>query len=144
MTDLQTTSQFPSPTSAITTIPDFSIRKPPRQFRIDSDTFHVPAVLPAAVAVEFSRMTKMNPNEQFLAIGEVLDIVMLPESAELFARRMRDPSNPIGVEHIAEVVQWLMQEYGDRPTQPSSDSQASPMTTGTPSTAGAPLVESTP
>lgn len=75
---------------------------------------------------------------------EFLDLVLEPESALRFAERMRSTVDPITMEQATEVFQWLLGEYGNRPTKPSNSSAASPEGNGTSSTVGAQLETSIP
>lgn len=111
----------------------------PQTFMIDDDLFECARVLPAGVGRKFAQLQDKSPVEQFDGIGEILDIVLLPESAERFAARMVDPQNPISMEQIGQIIEWLVEEYGGRPTTPSANSLPSPTGTGTSSTDGAPV-----
>lgn len=76
---------------------------------------------------------------------QFLDLVLEPESAQLFARRLTSVTNPITLEQAQEIYQWLLSEYGRRPTKPSnSSSPASPVDAGMSSTDGAQLTVSRP
>lgn len=71
------------------------------------------------------------------AVGEVmnlLDELLLPQSAERFAERMKSKTEPIELEQVFEIFQWLIGEYGDRPTSPLSSSSNGHSGTGTSST----------
>lgn len=66
-----------------------------------------------------------------MAIGTFLDAVLLPESAERFADRFRDPTNPITLEQATELLTWLVEEvYVGRPTARSRPSRPGPRATG--------------
>lgn len=45
--------------------------------------------------------------------------------------KMMDPRDPFGIEVIAAVMSWLLEEWSDRPTTPSSRSSVSPKQSGT-------------
>jgi len=70
-------------------------------------------------------------------LGDFMDAVMFPESAKEFAERIRDPLHPIDDTQIGEIVIWLIQEYGERPTNPPSLSLPGRTETGQSSTDGA-------
>lgn len=53
---------------------------------------------------------------------EFLDTVLTEESAQRFAELLRSKNNPVSFQQIQDIVQWLITEYGDRPTVPSKSS----------------------
>lgn len=113
----------------------------PHSFKLGDDRFDCAAKLPAGVIRDFGKMRRLftdaqavtdnddrqaelieQANEMFFGL---LDIVLLPESAERFAVRMRDPLNPIDMTDVSNVIQWIVVEYGGRPTQPPNGSSPS-------------------
>jgi hypothetical protein len=128
-----------------TEIRDFSKARKDISFRVDDDMFHAARGIPAEVlldfAAEFSSMeTSATVDQQLKAFRSMLDVVLLPESLERFNARMRDRANPIEIDQVEEIVTWLMEQYGLRPTEPSSSSPAGPSVPGpgTTSTASTP------
>lgn len=137
-------------------IKDLTDRTPrkPRRFKLDPDVFECAAKLPAGVVQDVSALRKgvlliqsqqaagIEPDEEFVerlntTFFGMLDVILLRESAERFAKRMRDPENPIDTEDIQRFIAWVIEAYGGgRPTTPSSDSSTSLPTTGTSSTDG--------
>lgn len=67
-------------------------------------------------------------------IMQMLDELLLPDSAVRFAERMKSKTEPIDLEQVMGVFQWLISEYGERPTSPLSSSSNGHSGTGTPST----------
>jgi hypothetical protein len=61
------------------------------------------------------------------AILDALGLVLLPDSAAAVAKRLGDLENPIELEQASEVMIWLLEKYGLRPTQPSSNSAGGPV-----------------
>lgn len=48
---------------------------------------------------------------------------VMPESEyERFEKLMEDPKRIVSMDTLSEIMSWLIEEYTDRPTQPSSDS----------------------
>lgn len=114
------------------------------EFRIDDDVFRCHPVLPADVLMDFAVKAEGmgdNPSgEQGIqAMLDVLQATLLPEHFQRFRERMRDPAKaaeearaagraapapyvPIGLDQVSEIVPWIMEEYGLRPTAPSEDS----------------------
>jgi hypothetical protein len=129
----------------MTEIRDFSKKRRDISFRVDDDVFHAARGVPAEVlldfAAEFAGMdTSATVDVQLKAFRSMLEVVLLPESLERFNGRMRDRANPIEIDQVEEIVTWLMEQYGLRPTGPSSSSPAGPPAPepGTTLTAGTP------
>ncbi len=136
----------PPPTAAR----DFSRPRPPLDFTIDGDTFHAARVLPGDVFAEFVTLYNSTGDtetyqQQHDMLKQALQLALLDESWQRFAARLADKANPIDDDQMSDVVLWLLEEYGMRPTQPSpdsSDGHASPES-GTSSTESTPPEEST-
>lgn len=65
-----------------------------------------------------------------------LDLVMLPESQQRFAERLRSIDEPIELTQVHQVYNWLISEYSKRPTQPLLSSSNGHSGTGESLTAG--------
>jgi hypothetical protein len=48
--------------------------------------------------------------------------VMPPEEYERFGKLMEYPKRIVPMDTLSEIMSWLIEEYTDRPTEPSSDS----------------------
>lgn len=119
-------------------IKNFSKKRRDIVFQIDDDVFQAVPVIPAETMIQFAESmtssdpSKMSPAEMVGTLRRVIEMVLLPESLALFSKRMADPRNPIDMEQLDEVVTWLFEEYGMRPTSesPSSSAGGSPVVPG--------------
>jgi hypothetical protein len=66
-----------------------------------------------------------------------LDEVLVEESRQRFAARLRSKTNPIDLTQVRQAHQYLVERYANRPSMPSSVSTNGHGTTGPSSTAGA-------
>lgn len=137
----------PTPAAAMTAASpptaakDFSRKRKRLDFTIDSDTFDAAVALPGDVYAEFVTLYNKTGDvatyqDQHDLLKSALQLALLPESWDRFAARLKDKAKPIDDDQMADVVLWLLEEYGMRPTQPSpssSDGSADPES-GTPST----------
>lgn len=131
-------------------IKNFTKKRTPLRFQIDDDLFDAVPTIPAEIMIEFAESmtsadpTKMAPKEMVGALRRVIEMVLHPESLARFKTRMKDPLNPIDMEQLDEIVTWLFEEYGMRPTEESSSSSAggSPVVPGITSMATLPDVVS--
>jgi hypothetical protein len=119
----------PIPAEA-TPVKDFTRERKRLLFRIDDDLFEAAQALPgkalARFAGRFADLEKATPEAQLDAIADALSMVLLPESNSRFQKRLDDLEHPIELEQGSDVIAWLMEEYGNRPTGPSSDSSTGP------------------
>lgn len=123
------------------------VRKPV-EFEIDDEKFDAVPALPAdtmmEMTTEFAAMDEGDPEESIKAMLAVLEKFLLPDSFRRFRARMGDKQRPIEFPQVQEVIFWLLEQYGMRPTEQSSDSAdglPNPAS-GTNSTASTPVVES--
>ena len=148
MTELLTSPNgVAAPPAAVAPAPppagrDFSRKRKQLVFTIDGDVFEAATVLPGDVFAEFvglydGRAEAETYQQQRDMLKKALSLALFPDSYELFARRLQDKQRPVDDNQMADVVMWLLEEYGMRPTEPSepsSDGPASPES-GTNSTA---------
>jgi hypothetical protein len=111
----------------MTEMRDFSKKRKDITFRVDEDVFQAARGVPAEVLLDFAREfagmdVSATVDQQLKAFRSLLDVVLLPESLERFNARMRDRENPIEIDQVEDIVTWLMEEYGLRPTEAPSSS----------------------
>lgn len=111
---------------------DFTLPMEPKVFRIDDDLFKAPAIISpialkklaglhaqlgdgAAVAADIDRSLNL--------IGDMFTILLPGESGIRFRERLLSETEPIDLtRQVLPILYWLLEEYGMRPTQPSSPS----------------------
>lgn len=153
MTELLTHPNGIAPTTPAPPAPaarDFTKKRKRLTFTIDGDTFEAASALPGDVFAEFVTLYNGTADtetfqQQHDLLKQALELALLPESWERFAARLQDKERPIDDDQMSDVILWLMEEYGMRPTQPSqpsSDGSANPES-GTSSTESTPPEEST-
>lgn len=121
-------------------IADFSFSIEPKRCRVGDDIFEFAPVLPLGMMEKVTRMGNLGEvmRERGLApILELMQSLMFPKSYERFVERVNDVVLPIDHTVFMRMMQWLLEVYGLRPTEPSSPSSESPESTGMTSTAGA-------
>lgn len=119
----------PIPAEA-TPVKDFTRERKRLVFRIDDDLFEAATALPGNVlaqfATRFSNIESIPLDQQLKVFADALGLVLLPEANSRFQKRLDDLQNPIELEQASDVIQWLLEAYGLRPTEPSSDSSTGP------------------
>lgn len=111
-------------------VKDFTTPKRTIKFKIDDDVFEAAPEIAAGLMLEFASEAD-RLDEQSLASADAMHIMttlmqalLLPQSFTVFKSRLSDQLHPIGVQTFADVVSWLLEQYGLRPTE--SDSESSP------------------
>jgi hypothetical protein len=103
---------------------DFTPAERVIRFRIRGETFEAAPDLPAMVAIQLAELAekKDESESQGKVFADMFRLLLLPESAERFIERMSDLQRPISIRMINDIMPWLMEEYGLRPTTAPSDS----------------------
>lgn len=138
-------------------IKDFTLPDKPKPFKVDEsgEVYVAPPLLPPSTLVAMVRAAKSiatllaagDEEGLITGLGSVFTEILDEETGPLFVSRLSDKKRPVDLKRqVMPILQWLMEEYGLRPTTPSSDSSTTSTTAadGTPSTAGAPDNASTP
>lgn len=113
-------------TNGLVEIKDFTTPNgnKPHPFKIDDDIFYAVSDIPLANLAELAKLRENLDISNINTLLSLFDEMLLDESATLFQSRLRDKANPIGKSHILPILEWLMETYGLRPTQPSSPSSS--------------------
>lgn len=105
---------------------DFTRARKRIEFVIDGDEFQAAPALPGKTLTEFAKrfadIADTGPTDRLDVLADALSMVLLPDSAALFQKRFEDLANPIELDQASDVIVWLLEQYGLRPTQPSSSS----------------------
>jgi hypothetical protein len=113
---------------------DFTRQPRVIEFKIDDDVFRCHPRLAAQTLIDFTlEVEKFGENisskDGIDTMIGTLKMVLIPESYRIFHARMQDLRNPIELDQVNEIIQWIMGKYGLRPTtppEPSSNGQSSP------------------
>jgi hypothetical protein len=104
----------------------FTRERRPIEFEIDGDKFDAVRAIPADTLMEmtnqFAAMDGEDGVESVKAMMTVLEQFLMPASFKHFRERMGSREAPIEFPQVQDVIFWLLEQYGMRPTQQSSDS----------------------
>lgn len=125
-------------------VPDFGTGDKipdPIEFKIDGDSYYAVGETSMGVLFDMADLVKTEGlSNQIDALVSFIQSVLMPESYERLKARLRDSKRPpVSFQVLMNVLNWVMEQQADRPTQQSSSSPASPGATIGISTAGAPL-----
>jgi hypothetical protein len=128
-------------------IKDFTIKQKQIKFKIDNDIFAAHAILGLPLMQDMVKLGKsignLEGDEKFDGIFEIFDKLLTPDSSARFKQRAQSiGEDGIDVKRqLIPILYFLLETYGVRPTQQSSDSSTGlpSETDGTSSTAGQPV-----
>jgi hypothetical protein len=97
----------------------------PLDFDLGSETFLCYPEVQGKTILDIMRVAAEGDEDTrgVLMAVSVIDFfkkVMPPEEYERFEKLMEDPKQIIPMDTLSEIMSWLIEEYTDRPTQPSS------------------------
>lgn len=83
----------------------------PLEFEIDKDSFTAiaPNRLPGNVLISY--VEEVQAGKVYQGHKNFFSKALLPESAERFAERLNSVDNPIPLQQMIEVAEWLTAEY---------------------------------
>jgi hypothetical protein len=119
-------------------------------FTVGENTYTAVAGLPAQsmldFAGQFGGLTPATPvDEQLKVFSEILGALLEDDSYTVFREAMatKHPVNMIEFDQMEQIITWLLEEFGMRPTQPFSPSVTGPVSPdgGTNWTGSTPAVE---
>lgn len=127
---------------------DFSTTRKPVRFAIDGDVFEGPAEVAAEELIAYGEKFDANADQrgQLDGLKDLCQIFLWDDSYMRMCERLGDRRNPISLQQLDDICNWLTEYHGMRPTQPPSDSSSpsSSPESGTDSTASLPAEESIP
>lgn len=97
------------------------------------------------LAIMYSRMddTLANDGEKIAAMIDFFMGLLDKESRRVLTRRLMDREDAFEMEDVSDIMNWLMEQWAGRPTQPSSVSTRSRSNGGRKSTVKQPVEGST-
>jgi len=114
-----------------------------KYFRVGAEEFDALPTLPIPVMQELIRAStglrgKDLGAEALDQVLGIFDSILVPESAQRFKARIASVTDPVDLTQVMDIMTWLMELYGKRPTQqsPESSSGLPTETDGMISTAG--------
>jgi hypothetical protein len=83
----------------------------PLEFQIDEDTFTAiaPNRLPGNVLINY--VEEVSDGKVYVGHKHFFEKALVKDSAEKFAERLDSTENPINLQQMIEVAEWLVNEY---------------------------------
>jgi len=100
--------------------PNAGVKQEKLSFKIYDEDFECISVLPGKTLLSFAELSSSeNGAESAKAINVFFKKVLTKESYARFDALTEDPDRLVTVETLAEIVNWIIEAYTDRPTQGS-------------------------
>lgn len=100
-----------------------------------ADTFHSTRPTDEMLFLTASMMgDDANASSEAAAVMDLFRDTLPTAEFRILKERLADPDDAVDLEALQEVLAWLMEQWSDFPTVPSSDSPTSPTSTGQKST----------
>lgn len=137
---------------------NFTAAREPIELTLGGDLFHAPPTIAPAALVEalalqdqLSEISTEKTGDGLDAMPKILKVIadafaliLVPESAQRFRARLASRDNPFDLmREVMPALAALVEEYTDRPTEPSPSSSSGSTSDGGSSTGGAQPTEST-
>ena len=127
---------------------DFSRQSKQIKFTVGEQEYEAVPALGLGLAVEMSNIGKTFAGgeglERVEALWEFFGGILQGDGADRLKQQAHSKIDPLDIKQLMDIMNWLLEVYGLRPTQPSNDSSTGSSDDGKSSTAGAPLEMSTP
>lgn len=105
--------------------PDAGVEHEAISFKVYGEEFFCRPVIPGKILLRFVKMSNSDDAGQTAqAIDEFFKHALLPESYDRFEALTNDPERLITVDTLAQIIQWIVEEQSDRPTQGPEPSQS--------------------
>jgi len=127
---------------------DFSRQSKQIKFTVGEQEYESVPALGIGLAVEMSKIGKTFAGGEGLervdALWEFFGGILLDDGADRLKKQAHSKTDPLDVKQLMEIMNWLLEVYGLRPTEPSTPSSTGSSDGGTSSTDGALVETSTP
>lgn len=126
---------------------DFSRTVSGISFTADGDEYNARLELTPADLQEVLRLNEIASAGDFAVTPQIFKLLLIDESFQRIEPRLETMApNPIGIYRSIAIINWLVEQLGQRPTRPSEDSTDGSRTgvSGTDLTAGVPNTVSIP
>lgn len=94
----------------------------PLSFKLYDETFECRPAIQGRVLLDMAANSGDEDSNPAKVVRDFFSETLLPESYERFDALIKDPDKIVTVETLGEIVGWLVQEYGNRPTKEPSRS----------------------
>lgn len=122
-----TTVDFTPTASLDDAVPDFTPVSDV-QFTLYGETFYGVAELTLEDSFNYEKLSNqfndasLSTQQRVESMRSVLRTLLQPDSAERLILGLSDRQKPVGLPTVMKIFKYIMETYGERPTDPGSDS----------------------
>jgi hypothetical protein len=80
------------------------------------EEFHARATVPGELLLDMAASGAAGPEYQAASLRRFFSQELIPEDRERWQQALAESNPPITMEHMMEIVDWLMEVYSNRPT----------------------------
>jgi hypothetical protein len=102
----------------------------PISFALLGETFDCKPIIPGAVLVEIISAIDGSAGAGGDAVTETFRAALKPEDVERFYDLLKREDLVVSLQTLVDILQWLVEQYGQRPTKRSDSSSDGVSTTG--------------
>ena len=103
----------------------------PITFNLYGETFRCQSAIQGTALLRFiSKAGSDDADESADSVLEFLRLAIAPADREKFEELTNSEETIVPLESLAEIMEWLVEQYSGRPTVPPSPSEPGDMTTG--------------
>ena len=90
----------------------------PVSFKIHDEEFNCISEIPGKTVLNLvSKSSSEDPAQSAEAVMKFFEIVLTPESRARFDALAEDPDRIVTMQTLSEIIEWLVEQYTDRPTE---------------------------
>jgi hypothetical protein len=116
----------------------------PISFALLGETFNCKPILPGATLVEIISAIDGSTGSGGDAVTETFRAALTPADVDRFYALLKDEDYVVSLQTLVDILQWLVEQYGQRPTLRSGSSSDGASTTGPGSEGGTSSTQVTP
>lgn len=134
--------------SEVVEFKDFS--RPERRvtFKVGGYDYEAMSRIPLGLALDLGKVARTfasaDTEDKLAGLWQFFDAALLGDGGQKIQKQVYDKNDPLDTNQLIEIMNWLLEVYGLRPTEPSSNSSTGSSESGTSSTDGAPAETSIP
>jgi hypothetical protein len=105
------------------TVKDFTPPNTVISFSLYGAIYTAPSDIPVVTLTEFYKLQdKVSEMPTLEDMQQMFKILLHPSCADEFNALFTDKVNPLGMKTVTDILQWLLEELGLDPTEPSESS----------------------
>jgi hypothetical protein len=127
---------------------DFSRPKRQVKFTVGGYEYEAMSAIPLGLALDMAKVARtfkaVDEDSRLDGLWQFFDAALMGDGGKQIQKQAYDKTDPLDTNQLVSIMNWLLEVYGLRPTEPSSNSSTGSSESGTSSTDGVQAEDSTP